>query len=50
MRKGRGGSPEGVTKKRGEKQIRKKQTKVLWEKKLKEVREGRNVGVQEGGE
>lgn len=43
--RGRGRSPEGVTKKRGEKQIRKKQTKALWGKRLKEVREGRNVGV-----
>lgn len=39
-----------MTKKRGEKQIRKKQTKALWEKRLKEVREGRHVGVWEGGE
>lgn len=35
---------------RREKQIRKRQTKVLWEKGLKEVTEGRNTGVQEVGE
>lgn len=39
-----------MTKKRGEKQIREKQTKVLQEKRLKEVRQGRDVGAQEGGE
>lgn len=45
----RGGYQEGVTKRRGEKQIRKEQTNILREKSLKEVGRGEMYGCGKEG-